>query len=99
MKIGTLGRVQSWTITGFVPHHWWNAMERSTCESGKWKSEQDVATGQRVGVSCVVLRITLRCSEPGTHKVPGRGRLNLVHSLARARPRAEAPRPVAELGS
>jgi hypothetical protein len=44
-------------------------------------------------------RLTLRCSEPTHHKLLGRGRPSAESALALARPRAEAPRPVAELGS
>jgi hypothetical protein len=44
-------------------------------------------------------RLTLRCSEPANHKVLGRGRPSEERTRALARPRAEAPRPVAELGS
>jgi hypothetical protein len=85
--------------TRFKDRHRWNHRDRLSRYRPSGKSEQDVAAGQRVGVSWAVLRITLRCSEPGTHKVHGRGRSGLVHSLAPPRPRADAPRPVAELGS
>jgi hypothetical protein len=44
-------------------------------------------------------RLTRRCSEPANHKVLGRGRLSLSLTRSLTRPRAEVPRPVAELGS
>jgi len=44
-------------------------------------------------------RLTRRCSEPARHKVLGRGRPSAESTRALERPRAEASRPVAELGS
>jgi hypothetical protein len=47
----------------------------------------------------IARRLTRRCSEPARHKVLGRGRPSAEGTRALARPRAEALRPVAELGS
>jgi hypothetical protein len=44
-------------------------------------------------------RLTLRCSGRPHHKVLGRGRARVLRSRALARPRADAPRAAAELGS